>query len=127
MARFLALVLTVTLGLAAASFICGCSDDNDPDDPPAMDVSGRWVGTFSDSQDTGSGGTALEFMFIQSGNHLSGTSSFLGPVNGSISGRNIRIEGSDLRGVIADDMVTIRGSFTASDGFQKLFVVSKED
>ena len=127
MARFLALVLAITLGLAAGSFISGCSDNNGTDNAPATDVTGRWTGTFSDSQDTGTSGTALEFTFIQSGSHLSGTSSFLGPINGSISGRNIRIEGSDLRGIIADDLVTIRGSFTDSDGFQKLFVVTKEN
>ena len=126
MARFLVVILALSLGLAGAGFICGCSDDNDPDDAPAMDVSGRWTGTYSDSHDTG-GGSALEFLFSQSGNHLSGTASFLGPINGSISGRNIRIEGSDVRGVIADDLVTMRGSFTDSDGFQKLFVVTKED
>lgn len=127
MARFLALALAISLGLAGASFICGCSDDNDPDDPPATDISGRWTGTSSDSSDTGSGGTALEFTFYQAGNHLSGTASFLGPINGSISARHVRIEGSDFRGLLDEDLTTMRGSFTDSDGFQKLFAVTKED
>jgi len=127
MLRLTSIMAMLALGLIAMPFICGCDgDDSDPNRLAAGDISGRWSGTAGDALDTGTG-TAIEFLFFQSGNHLTGTASFLGPINGTISGRTVRIEGSDLKGILSEDGRTISGSFTDTGGAQKLFAVVKED
>ena len=93
---------------------------------PAANISGTWSGNFSTGGDTGSG-TAINFLFMQTGPDITGNASFLGRINGTLHGRTLNIEGTDLVGYLADDFATIRGTFTAADGTQALFTITKDE
>ena len=91
--------------------------------PPAADISGRWTGSTSDSSDTGS----LEFLFVQSGSKITGTSNTLGSISGSLHHRTLTIDGTDFVGYLADDNETIRATYTAVSGAPITATITKED
>ena len=126
MVRVTAIFTIVTLGLVAGLVISGCNGDDDDTSAPAMDLSGSWSGTISDSGDTGTG-SSINFLFIQSGSTITGTASFLGPIEGTLSGRTLHLEGGDLVGYLADDNETINGTYTSTAGDPTIFTVTKQD
>jgi len=113
--------------MGASLIMGGCSDNENKNtvSAPAANISGRWTGSSTDSSDTGT--TSVEFLFIQSGSKINGTSSFLGTIEGSLYGRTLTIDGTDLVGYLADDNETIRGTYTTTSGSPTTFSITKDD
>lgn len=114
-------LLLSMLFMAAFSvlLLSGCDEDDDKNSFPAADISGIWNGSNSD-------GDNISFMFVQSSSgHISGTASFLGPINGRLSNRTLSIEGADLKAILSSDNTTFRGSYTQTNGFAVNFAVSR--
>jgi len=108
----------VALGVALFT-LEGCNGGDNSGHKPAADISGVWNGT-------NSLGENISFMFVQTANGLTGTASFLGPINGRLSHRTLSIEGSDLKGILSNDNSTIRGSYTDAGGVAVNFAVARE-
>jgi hypothetical protein len=104
--------------LMALCGILGCGGGGDDGNlrPPVTNLTGTWEGEAKDPGVTGNYWYPIEFTFRQSGNTVTGISSFpgLARFTGKLDGSTLTIEGTDIFAYLSRDGNEIRGSFTSS-------------